>query len=63
MGRVSGKSLRKPGQSTTSSGFYPDQYTLVQLSKVGDANGLDTLDKEIEKVNEVPSIQALNNRS
>lgn len=45
------------------SGFHQDQYTLVQLSNVGDANVADTLDKEIKRVNEVPSIQALNDGS
>lgn len=45
------------------SGFHPDQYTLVRLSNVGDANIADTFDKEIKRVNEVPSIQALSDGS
>jgi hypothetical protein len=45
------------------SGFTAAHYTLVRLSKVGDANVLKLLDGKIWRVNQVPSIKQLHDRS
>jgi hypothetical protein len=44
-------------------GFTAAHYTLVKLSKVGDANVLKLLDGKIWRVNQVPSIKQLHDRS
>jgi hypothetical protein len=44
-------------------GFTAAHYTLVRLSKVGDANVLKLLDGKILRVNQVPSIKQLHDRS
>jgi hypothetical protein len=46
-----------------SAGLRGDQYTLIRLSKVEGTNILETLDKQIGTVTEVPNIEELSDGS
>ena len=51
------------GQVSPPPGLRADQYALIRLSKVKGRNTVKTLDTRIGTVNEVPSIEELNDGS